>query len=96
MIGRPSGELLLNFHAKNATQEVRRWSFEVARRWLRQHRLRVALSKLRAWRSCRGVTLKTAKFLKKTENSRSFLKTVRFPLNKLFTLSVVLSQEAFV
>lgn len=43
MIGRPSGELLLNFHAKNATQEVRRWSFEVARRWLRQHRLRVAL-----------------------------------------------------
>ena len=42
-----------------------------------------------------GVTLKTAKFLKKTENSRSFLKTVRFPLNKLFTLSVVFISRSF-
>ena len=31
MIGRRSGELLLNFHAKSATQVVWRWSFEVAK-----------------------------------------------------------------
>ena len=31
MTGRPSGELLLNFRAKNATQGVWLWSFEVAK-----------------------------------------------------------------